>query len=108
MPMISEPELELSMSKSYRDKSNSEGSNRNIYETVPTVLYSVQGQRLENFATNSPRSDKLLAYPETIPQRGGNSEILQWMKSTTVKASNQEDIGIPCQKRKRQARKKPQ
>ncbi|MBW0579272.1 hypothetical protein O181_118987 [Austropuccinia psidii MF-1] len=34
MPMISEPELELSMSNSKRDKSHSEGSNRHVYEQV--------------------------------------------------------------------------
>ncbi|MBW0592334.1 hypothetical protein O181_132049 [Austropuccinia psidii MF-1] len=98
MPMISEPELELSMSNSNRDKSNLEGSNRHLYEPVQPVLHSVKGQRLGNVSTNQPRSDELLAYPEKIPQRGGNSEILQWMESTIIQASNQEDKGIPCQK----------
>ncbi|MBW0525972.1 hypothetical protein O181_065687 [Austropuccinia psidii MF-1] len=95
MPMISEPELKLSMSNSNREKSHSEGSNGNLYEPVQAVLHGVQGQRLGNVATNPPRSDELLLYSEKIPQRGGNSEILQWMKSTIIQASNQEDKGIP-------------
>ncbi|MBW0570881.1 hypothetical protein O181_110596, partial [Austropuccinia psidii MF-1] len=98
MPMISKPELELSMSNSNRDKSHSEGSNRHSYEPVQAVLHSVQVKRLGNFATNTQRSDELLEYPERIAQRGGNSEILQWMESTIIQASNQEDTGIPCQK----------
>ncbi|MBW0594194.1 hypothetical protein O181_133909 [Austropuccinia psidii MF-1] len=96
--MISEPELELSMSNSHRDKSHSEGSNRHLYEPVQAVLHSIQEQRLQNVATNPPRSDELLEYPEKIPQRGVNSEIIQWMESTMIQASNQEDKGIPCQK----------
>ncbi|MBW0499337.1 hypothetical protein O181_039052 [Austropuccinia psidii MF-1] len=98
MPMTFEPELKLSMSDSNRDKSHSEGSNRHLYEPVQAVLHSVQGQRLGNVATNTPRSDELLEYPEKITQRGGNSEILQWMESTIIQASNQENKGIPCQK----------
>ncbi|MBW0519905.1 hypothetical protein O181_059620 [Austropuccinia psidii MF-1] len=98
MPMISEPELELSMSNFNRDKSHSEGSNRHSYEPVQVVLHGVQRQRLANFATNPPRSDERLAYPEIISQRGGNSEILQWIESTIIQASNQEYKGIPCQK----------
>ncbi|MBW0505238.1 hypothetical protein O181_044953 [Austropuccinia psidii MF-1] len=86
------------MSNSNREKSHSEGSKRHLYEPVQAVLHSVQGQGLGNVATNPPRSDELLAYPKTIPQRGGNSEILQWMESTIIKASNQEDKGVPCQK----------
>ncbi|MBW0587975.1 hypothetical protein O181_127690 [Austropuccinia psidii MF-1] len=97
IPMISETELELSMSSSNRDKSHSEGSNRHLYEPVQSVLNSLQGQRLGNFAKNPPRSDELQAYPDKIPQRGGNSEILKWMESTIIQASNQEDKGIPCQ-----------
>ncbi|MBW0530905.1 hypothetical protein O181_070620 [Austropuccinia psidii MF-1] len=57
MPMISEPEFELKMSNSNRDKSYSEGSNRNLHEPVQTVLHNVQGQGLGNVATNPPRSD---------------------------------------------------
>ncbi|MBW0513169.1 hypothetical protein O181_052884 [Austropuccinia psidii MF-1] len=64
MPMISEAELELSMSNSNRDKTHAEGSNRHLYEPVKTVLHSVHEQRLGNVATNPPRSDDLLAYPE--------------------------------------------
>ncbi|MBW0473811.1 hypothetical protein O181_013526 [Austropuccinia psidii MF-1] len=96
--MIPEPELELSMSDSNREKSHSEASNRNLYEPAQTVLHSIQGQRLGNVATNPPRSDELQAFPEKIPQRGGNSEILQWMESTIIQASNQGDKGITCQK----------
>ncbi|MBW0586999.1 hypothetical protein O181_126714 [Austropuccinia psidii MF-1] len=62
------------------------------------VLHSVQRQRLGNVAPNTPRSDELLAHPEKVPQRGGNSEILQWMESTIIQTSNQKDQGVPCQK----------
>ncbi|MBW0503961.1 hypothetical protein O181_043676 [Austropuccinia psidii MF-1] len=88
MPMISEPELELSMCSSNRDKSHSEGSNRHSYEPVQAVLHSLQGQILVNVATNLPRSNALLEYPEKVPQRGANSEILQWMESTIIQTSN--------------------
>ncbi|MBW0562119.1 hypothetical protein O181_101834 [Austropuccinia psidii MF-1] len=71
MPMISEPELELSMSNSDRDKSDSGGSNTHLYEHIL----------------------------KKITQRGGNSEIPQWIESTIIQPSNQEDKGIPCQKR---------
>ncbi|MBW0576134.1 hypothetical protein O181_115849 [Austropuccinia psidii MF-1] len=94
MPMISELELELSMSSSNRYKSDSKGSDRHLHEPVQAVLHSVQRQGLGNVATNTPRSDELLAHP----QRGGNSEIFQWMESTIIQASNQKDQGIPCQK----------
>ncbi|MBW0497837.1 hypothetical protein O181_037552 [Austropuccinia psidii MF-1] len=97
IPMISEAELELSMSSSNRDKSHSEGSNRHLYEPVQSVLNGLQGQILGNFAKHPPRSDELQAYPEKIPQRGANSEILQCMESTIIQASNQGDEGIPCQ-----------
>ncbi|MBW0513099.1 hypothetical protein O181_052814 [Austropuccinia psidii MF-1] len=73
MPIISEPELEL-------------------------ILHSIQRQGLGNVATNPPMSDELLAHPQKIPQRGGNSEILQWMESTIIQTSNQKYEGIPCQK----------
>ncbi|MBW0589276.1 hypothetical protein O181_128991 [Austropuccinia psidii MF-1] len=52
------------MSNPNRDKSHSERSNRHLYQPVQTVLHSVQGHRLGNVATNPPRSDELLAYPE--------------------------------------------
>ncbi|MBW0590863.1 hypothetical protein O181_130578 [Austropuccinia psidii MF-1] len=98
MPMISEPELELSMSNSKRDKSHSEGSDRYLHEPVQTVLHSVQRQGLGNVASNKLRSDELLAHPENVPQRGGNSEILQWMESTIIQSSNKKYQGVPCQK----------
>ncbi|MBW0460459.1 hypothetical protein O181_000174 [Austropuccinia psidii MF-1] len=98
MPMISEPELELSMSNSNRYKSHSEGSNRHLHEPVQAVLHSVQGQRLGNAASNTPRSDELLAHPEKVSQRGGDSEILQWMESTVIQTSNQKNQGLPRQK----------
>ncbi|MBW0550232.1 hypothetical protein O181_089947 [Austropuccinia psidii MF-1] len=98
MLIISEPELELSMSNSKRYKSHSVGSNRHSYEPVQTVPHSVQGQGLGNVATYPPRSDEPLAHPEKIAQRGGNSEILQWMESTIIQASNQTDNGVPSQK----------
>ncbi|MBW0517053.1 hypothetical protein O181_056768 [Austropuccinia psidii MF-1] len=76
-PMISEPELELSMSNSNRYKSHLEGSDRHLHEPVQAVLHSVQRQGLGNVATNKPRSDELLEHRQKDPQRGGNSEILQ-------------------------------
>ncbi|MBW0594053.1 hypothetical protein O181_133768, partial [Austropuccinia psidii MF-1] len=72
IPIISETELELSMSNSKRYKSHSEGSNRHIHEPVQEVLHVVQGQGLGDFTTDPPRSDELLAYPEESSQRGGN------------------------------------
>ncbi|MBW0555855.1 hypothetical protein O181_095570 [Austropuccinia psidii MF-1] len=98
IPIISEPELDLIMSNSNRYKSHSESSKRDLYEPVKAVLHSVKGQGLENVATNPPRSDEILAHPEKIPQRGGNSEILQWMESTIIQTFNQKDKGVPCQK----------
>ncbi|MBW0467811.1 hypothetical protein O181_007526 [Austropuccinia psidii MF-1] len=95
--MIFEPELELSMSDSNRYKSQSEGSDRQLIEPVKAVLHSLQGQGLVNVATNTPRSDKLLEHPQKVPQRG-NSEILQWIESTIIQASNQKYKGVPCQK----------
>ncbi|MBW0593688.1 hypothetical protein O181_133403 [Austropuccinia psidii MF-1] len=86
------------MSNSKRYKSHSEGSNRYINEPVQAVLHIVQGQGLVNVATNPPRSDELLEYPTKVPQRGGNSEILQWMESTIIQTLNQKDEGVPCQK----------
>ncbi|MBW0568339.1 hypothetical protein O181_108054 [Austropuccinia psidii MF-1] len=108
IPMISEPELEVSMSSSNRCKSHSQGSDRHLHEPVQAVLHSVQGQGLGNVAKNTPRSDELLAHSQNVPQRGGNSEILQWMKSTIIQTSNQEDQGVPFQKRRRKPRKKHQ
>ncbi|MBW0537577.1 hypothetical protein O181_077292 [Austropuccinia psidii MF-1] len=84
MPMISEPELELSISSSNRYKPHSEGSDRHLNEPVQTVLHSRKGQRFGNVASNTPRSDELLAHPQKVPQRAGNSEILQWMESTII------------------------
>ncbi|MBW0591525.1 hypothetical protein O181_131240 [Austropuccinia psidii MF-1] len=108
IPMISEPELELSMSNSNRYKSHSEVSDRHLHEPVQAVLHSVQRQGLGNADTNTPRSDELLAHPKKVPQRRGNSEILQWMESIIIQTSNQKDEAVPCQKRRRQPRKKPQ
>ncbi|MBW0488230.1 hypothetical protein O181_027945 [Austropuccinia psidii MF-1] len=96
MAIISEKELELRMSNSKRYKFHSEGSDR--HEPVQGVLHSVQGQGLENVATNSPTSDELLARPENVSQRGGNSEILQWMEPTIIQTSNQKDKRLAQQK----------
>ncbi|MBW0581843.1 hypothetical protein O181_121558 [Austropuccinia psidii MF-1] len=93
MPMISKPELELNMSNSNRDKSHSEGLK--------------QGKGLGNFATNPPSSDELLANPQKVPQRGGNSEILQWMGSTIIQASSQKDQEIPCRKERSKQGRSP-
>ncbi|MBW0535854.1 hypothetical protein O181_075569 [Austropuccinia psidii MF-1] len=86
------------MRSSNRYKSHSEGSNRNIHEPVQTVRHHVQEQRLGNAATNPPRSDELLEHPEEVPQRGGNSDILQWIESTVIQTSDEKDKGIPFQK----------
>ncbi|MBW0589834.1 hypothetical protein O181_129549 [Austropuccinia psidii MF-1] len=53
MPMISEPELELSISDSNRYKSHSESSDRHLNEPVQAVIHSVQGQGLGNVAKNT-------------------------------------------------------
>ncbi|MBW0514970.1 hypothetical protein O181_054685 [Austropuccinia psidii MF-1] len=98
MPMISAPELELSMSDSNRYKSHKARSDRHLHEPVQAVIHSVQGQGLRNVATNTPKSDELLKNPQKVPQRGGNSEILQWMESMIIQTSNQKDQGVPCQK----------
>ncbi|MBW0538621.1 hypothetical protein O181_078336 [Austropuccinia psidii MF-1] len=87
MPIISEPELELSTSDSYRYKSNSEGSDRHLHEPV-------QGEGLGNVATNTPRSGELLENPQKVIQRGGKTEILHWIESTIIQTSNQKDQGI--------------
>ncbi|MBW0562382.1 hypothetical protein O181_102097 [Austropuccinia psidii MF-1] len=98
MPMLSEPELELSMSNSNRYKLHSEGLDRHLHEPVQAVLHSVQRQGLGNVASNTPRSDELQAHPQNIAHRGGDSSILQWMESTVIQASNQKDQGVPLQK----------
>ncbi|MBW0590262.1 hypothetical protein O181_129977 [Austropuccinia psidii MF-1] len=108
MPMISEPELELIMSDSNRYKSHSEGSDRHLHEPVQAVLYSVQGQGLGNVATNTPRIDELPAHPQKDPQRGGNSEILQWMQSTIMQTSNQKRSRSTIPKGGEKPRKQPQ
>ncbi|MBW0487451.1 hypothetical protein O181_027166 [Austropuccinia psidii MF-1] len=98
MPIVSEPELGLCMSSSNGDKLHSEGSNRHSYQPAKAVSHGVQGQILGNISTNTPRSYELLEYPETIPQRGGNSEIIQWVEYTIIQASNKEDKEISFKK----------
>ncbi|MBW0572606.1 hypothetical protein O181_112321 [Austropuccinia psidii MF-1] len=95
------------MSDSKRYDQHSEGSNRHLYEPVQAVLHGLQGQGLGNVATDSPRSDELLAHPQKIPERGVNSEILKWMKSTIIQTSYQKDQGIPCQKEGGNQRRSP-
>ncbi|MBW0582419.1 hypothetical protein O181_122134 [Austropuccinia psidii MF-1] len=97
MSIISRPELEISMSNSNRYKSHSEGLNRHINEPLQEVSHLVQGKGLGNVAKSPPSSDELLAYPEKVPQRGGNSETLQRMESTIIQTSNQKYKGVPCQ-----------
>ncbi|MBW0521430.1 hypothetical protein O181_061145 [Austropuccinia psidii MF-1] len=75
------------MSDSSRYKSHSEGSDRHLNEPVEEVLHSVQGQGLGNVTANTPRSDEPLAHPQKVPQRGGNSEILQWMEYNIMQTS---------------------
>ncbi|MBW0526398.1 hypothetical protein O181_066113 [Austropuccinia psidii MF-1] len=86
------------MSNSKWYKSHSEGSDRHLHEPVQEVLHSVQSQGLGNAASNIPSSDELLAHPQKVPHRGGDSGIIQWMESTVIQASNQEDQGVPLQK----------
>ncbi|MBW0500298.1 hypothetical protein O181_040013 [Austropuccinia psidii MF-1] len=107
MPMISEPETELSNSNSNSYKSHSEASDRHLYEPVQEVLHSLQRQGLGNVASNNPRSDELLAHPQEVPQRGGDSGILQWMESTVIQASNQKYQGVPLQKEGGKQRRSP-
>ncbi|MBW0562784.1 hypothetical protein O181_102499 [Austropuccinia psidii MF-1] len=97
-PIISETELELSMSNPNRYKSHSQGLNRHLHEPIQTVLHSVQRQGLGNVASNTPRGDELLAHCEKVLQRGGNSEILPWMETTIIQTSNPKDRGVPLQK----------
>ncbi|MBW0580078.1 hypothetical protein O181_119793, partial [Austropuccinia psidii MF-1] len=94
MPIISEPQLEISMSNLSRYKSHLEVSDRHLHEPVQAVLHIVQRQGLGNVASNTPRSDELLAHPQNIPHRGGDSGILQWMESTVIQASNVKDQGV--------------
>ncbi|MBW0504366.1 hypothetical protein O181_044081 [Austropuccinia psidii MF-1] len=98
MSIISDPGLELSIISSKRYKSNSEGSDRHLHEPVQAVIHGVQGQVLGNVATNLPRSDELLEYPEKVPQRGGNSQIIQLIESTITQTSNQNNEGLEQQK----------
>ncbi|MBW0519911.1 hypothetical protein O181_059626 [Austropuccinia psidii MF-1] len=115
MPIISEPELELSVSNSNWDKSHSEGSNRHLYEPVQAVLHGVQGQRLGNVAIKPPRSDELLAYPEKIVRysNGWNplSSKPQIKKMKEYHAKNreesQEEDPLACTS-KPQAKQNPQ
>ncbi|MBW0571290.1 hypothetical protein O181_111005 [Austropuccinia psidii MF-1] len=72
MPMISEPELELRMSNSNRYKSHSEGSDRHLHEPVQAVLHSVQRQGMRNVASNTPRSDEIMAHPQNVYSNGWN------------------------------------
>ncbi|MBW0562152.1 hypothetical protein O181_101867 [Austropuccinia psidii MF-1] len=60
--IISETQLELSISTSKRDKSHSEGSDGHLNQPVQTVSHGVQGQILENVTTKPQRSDELLTY----------------------------------------------
>ncbi|MBW0538450.1 hypothetical protein O181_078165 [Austropuccinia psidii MF-1] len=89
MPIISEPELELSISKYKRYKSHSEGKNRHLYEPVQTVLQSVQGQDWEMLPQIHQGVMNSWHILKKIPQTGGKIEILQLMESTIIQASNQ-------------------
>ncbi|MBW0566607.1 hypothetical protein O181_106322 [Austropuccinia psidii MF-1] len=68
IPMIFEPELELRMSNAKKYESNSKGSGGHLHQPVQRVLHSVQGQGQGNVATNTPRSDELLAHPQRIKE----------------------------------------
>ncbi|MBW0592085.1 hypothetical protein O181_131800 [Austropuccinia psidii MF-1] len=82
------------MSNSNRKQSHSEGSNRHLHQPIQAVLHGVQVQRLGNVGTNPSMSDELLRYS----QRGGKSEIPQWMEYTIIQTSNQKDKGLAKQK----------
>ncbi|MBW0557419.1 hypothetical protein O181_097134 [Austropuccinia psidii MF-1] len=86
------------MSNSNRYKSHSEGSDRHLNDPVQAVLHDLQRQGLGNVASNTPRSDEILAHPQKVPHRGGDSGILQWMESTVIQALNQKDQRAPLQK----------
>ncbi|MBW0583248.1 hypothetical protein O181_122963 [Austropuccinia psidii MF-1] len=90
-----------------RDKLNSEGSNRHIYEPLQAVLHGLQGQRLENVATNPLGIDVLLAHSQNAPQRGVNSEILKWMESTIIQPPNLKYKGLEQQKEGGKQRRSP-
>ncbi|MBW0521460.1 hypothetical protein O181_061175 [Austropuccinia psidii MF-1] len=97
MPIVSEPELELSMPNKKRYKSHSEGSDRHSNDPLKEVLHSLQ-----DIGKSFHKSAKEFGTPGTswkVPQRGGNSEILQWMESTIIQASNKEDKGLEQKKR---------
>ncbi|MBW0588165.1 hypothetical protein O181_127880 [Austropuccinia psidii MF-1] len=95
MPIISGPEFELSIGSSTRYKSHSKGSDS---EPVKAVLHGAQGQRLGNVATSTQSSDELLEHPEKVPQRGGNSDVVQWRESTSIQTSKQKDKRLAQQK----------
>ncbi|MBW0593065.1 hypothetical protein O181_132780 [Austropuccinia psidii MF-1] len=96
--IIPKPELELSISHENREKSNSEGSDRHLHEPIKTVLNSLSGERLGNSATNTSRSDELLAHPQKGLRRRENSEILKFMESTVIQTSNNKDKVLEQQK----------
>ncbi|MBW0559629.1 hypothetical protein O181_099344 [Austropuccinia psidii MF-1] len=98
MPIVSEPELGLSIGNSNRYKLHSEGSDRPLHQPVQAVLHSVQGQALGKVSTNPPRSEERLEHPEKVPQQRRISEILQWMESIIIQTSNQKDKGLEQKK----------
>ncbi|MBW0568584.1 hypothetical protein O181_108299 [Austropuccinia psidii MF-1] len=104
MPMISEQELELSISNSKRYKSHSEGSNRHLHEPVKAVLHGVQGQGLGNVATNTPRSDELLEHPQKFLNE---KEIVRYSNGWNPLSSKPQIKKIKMPKRRRQPTKKP-
>ncbi|MBW0521703.1 hypothetical protein O181_061418 [Austropuccinia psidii MF-1] len=95
------------MSNFNRDKSHYKGSNRHRYDPVRALLHGVQGHKLGNVATNTPRSDELLAYSQKASQRGGNSEPLQGMESTIIQTSNQKIKAWHNQRREASKEKAP-
>ncbi|MBW0581912.1 hypothetical protein O181_121627 [Austropuccinia psidii MF-1] len=102
MPMISEPELELSMSNSNRYKSHSEGSDRHLHEPVQAVLHSLQRQGLGNFATNTARNDELLAHC----QKEYHAKKKEATKEDTPVASTRKPQANPLPQEGRKNKKK--
>ncbi|MBW0504975.1 hypothetical protein O181_044690 [Austropuccinia psidii MF-1] len=65
IPIISEPELELSMSDSNRYRSHSEGSNRHLHEPLQAVLQREEIVRYSNGSTplsSKPQIKKIKQY----------------------------------------------
>ncbi|MBW0472369.1 hypothetical protein O181_012084 [Austropuccinia psidii MF-1] len=102
MPIISEPELKLSMRNYNRDKFHSEGSNSHSYEPVQAVLHGVQGQRLGNVAKDPPRSDELLEHSQ---KDWNNKEREERKEEAPVASTRKPQAKNPSQEGKKNKKK---